>query len=354
MTPEEHLRTVLTDDRHALPAWTDPVGRVSRGVTRRRWRRRAGVAAGLAAVALAVAAVPAAIRFTATPEPPAGPFHDMDIVPWRPAPRPALPPAPLRPRLPQARACQAHDLAPPDQVGGEPMMRGRRSLTLFNESATRCTVVGWPAIVVTDPRDGRRFQLPVEPAVIDTLGDPPATLEPRERAMIDVVLTDDCTAQPTETYESPALYAAGREFPIENLIFRVGCLVRLAHWQIIQPELSAPDLEVRVDVPDTVRRGHPLVYLVTLRNTGAAPMPLDPCPVFSQDLTGNERPAEFHQFNCPPGGIAPGGSLRFELRTDVPAGTAPGYQHLIWRAVAPERGVFEPQPGTWDVVLITE
>jgi hypothetical protein len=354
MTPEERLHGLLTDDRHAVAAWADPVGRVARGIDRRQHRRRVGVAAALAVVALVVAAVPATVRWSATPPTtPGAPLRTVDAVPWRPAPRPALPPAPLRPRLPVARACEADDLETPEYTGDK-HSRGRYSLVLFNVADTRCTMRQSTAIVATDPRTGRRVELPTEPAIVDTVGDPPPTIEPRERAEIDLVLTDDCDAPPNPAYVSPALYTAGREFPIRKFVFHTGCLVRLGAWRVRQPDLPAPYLEVRIGVPNTVQRGRPLVYYVLLRNAGPAPIPLDPCPVFYQRLTGNERPAEHHEFNCPGREIPPYGRLRFEMRIDVPADMAPGYQYLIWRAVAPGRGVFAPQPGTWDVVLITE
>jgi hypothetical protein len=114
MTTEEIVRRVLTDDRHAMPPWADPVARVRAGVRRRR-RRRFAVVAVACSVVVALVAVSTALagRPVADPPPPAESTPPPEVViPWlnRPVPRPTSY-ARIEPGPAPNRPCENADLS---------------------------------------------------------------------------------------------------------------------------------------------------------------------------------------------------------------------------------------------------
>jgi hypothetical protein len=80
----------------------------------------------------------------------------------------------------------------------------------------------------------------------------------------------------------------------------------------------------------TARRGQVARFAVRLRDTSAAPVRFDRCPLVVEDLAPSGQP-EVHQLNCQSAGpIPPGGSLVFEMRIHVPASAPLGNNGLFW------------------------
>jgi hypothetical protein len=94
------------------------------------------------------------------------------------------------------------------------------------------------------------------------------------------------------------------------------------------PEYIAVD--ITMSVPGRVKRGSTLVYFVTLTNTSSTDYLLDPCPDYGEFL-GGKKPFATYRLNCaPPGHIAPGSSIKFEMRFDLPSDLRPGSNELTW------------------------
>jgi hypothetical protein len=82
--------------------------------------------------------------------------------------------------------------------------------------------------------------------------------------------------------------------------------------------------------PLTGERGQTVRFVVELRNATAAPVSFERCPLFVEMLAPAGRP-EVHQLNCRTAGQLPAtGSLRFEMRIQIPAGAPPGNNGLFW------------------------
>jgi hypothetical protein len=80
----------------------------------------------------------------------------------------------------------------------------------------------------------------------------------------------------------------------------------------------------------TGRRGTVARYLVLLHNPSTAPIPFTRCPLLVEMLAPAGRP-EVHQLNCRPVGTLPaGGTLRFEMRIQIPADAPLGNNGLFW------------------------
>jgi hypothetical protein len=107
------------------------------------------------------------------------------------------------------------------------------------------------------------------------------------------------------------------------------------------PEPSPPpwaDLAGHAEVPSVVVAGETLHYLVTLRNNGDQPVPLDPCPAYVERLwSGNSLVAEpSYLLNCAATSpIQPGSTTTFEMVLDIPADAPPGSGMLLWGTDGP-------------------
>jgi hypothetical protein len=71
-------------------------------------------------------------------------------------------------------------------------------------------------------------------------------------------------------------------------------------------------------------------FAVQLHNASAAAVGFDRCPLLIEMLAPAGRP-EVHQLNCQAASpIPPSGSLRFEMRIQVPANAPAGANGLFW------------------------
>jgi len=207
MTFEDLLRRTLTDERHTLPTWPDPVARVRAGIVRRRRRRAATMVAVAALIAVAIG-VPGTLRAGWRDHPPTDPALAQPI-PWLDVPAPAPTHLARREPRPATRACTPADLGvhpagrPPlawveqDRAGDG---YERHTVLLPNRMGSRCTLRGSAELVATDAASGQRVQLTrrFDPPTVDDVHQYPATIDAGEPARIDLTVTSRC-ADPAAT-----------------------------------------------------------------------------------------------------------------------------------------------------------
>ena len=84
------------------------------------------------------------------------------------------------------------------------------------------------------------------------------------------------------------------------------------------------------EAPLAGKRGEVVRFAVQLHNASAAAVRFDRCPLLIEMLAPAGRP-EVHQLNCQAASpIPPSGSLRFEMRIQVPANAPAGANGLFW------------------------
>jgi hypothetical protein len=331
MTVEERLRRALTDERHALPGWTDAVERVGAGVRRRRRRRVAAVA--LTVLAITGLGVPTLYGWTGAIRGSDGTGAD-GVAAWTDAgaTQPTL--ARREPR-PDARDCAVADLGPVSWIEGSGKLAGDGATTLLlgNKSESRCTLRGSVGLSGVDRNTGRRTALQNGETgrVEDAAHQYPATIDPGEPARLDVGTTGPCAdgTKPTR-YRDIAVVTMGHEFPVSGLEIGGGCRILTGAWYVQPPLLNAPYRSASITAPATVRRGTSLEYEVTVRNEGDGSLRLDPCPVYIQKLGDI---ASTHRLNCSRSVVSSRSAMRFQMRIAVPADAALGKTSLTWMAV---------------------
>lgn len=343
MTVEEQVRQALTDERHALPGWPDPIGRVSIGIRQRR--RRRAVVTGLAVAIVAAVGVPVALR-SAGGGAPGDEMPANGVIGWVDAPVPRPTHLARREPRPDARECTPADLGvtpgarspvawvEPGGEGDEGDGHQRLTVLLANSRDSRCTLRGSVELVATDASTGRRGALATwsEPPKADGVNQYPATIDPGEPARVDLVTSARCAgaAPSPRRYRDVALVTLGQEIAISGLDLPIGCPLGVGSWYVLPPLLNVPDQVVSIEAPERVRRGDTLEYVVTVLNSSDRPFPLRPCPVYAQRL-GAE--ATTHRLNCAVRAIAGHTSVRFRMRLAVPETVPLGTNRLSWMAV---------------------
>lgn len=342
MTVEKQVRSTLTDERHALPGWPDPVDRVSAGIRRRR-RRRTMTTAALTVVFAVALGVPAALGWGGG----AAPTDEMPadgVLPWIAAPAPEPARFARREPRPDARPCTLADL------GVEPNSRQplawvekgesdddyqRLNVLLPNKKDSRCTLRGSVDLVATDVATGRRGPVAtwLDPPKANAVNQYPATIDPGEPARVDLVLsTTPCgygTPNPRH-YRDVAVVTLGHEFAVSEFELTTECPVGLGSWYALPPLLNVPYQVASIEAPRQVRRGETLEYEVSILNSSPRPFALRPCPVYTQRL-GAE--ATTHRLNCAVRTIPAHRSVRFRMSLAVPETMPLGKARLTWTAV---------------------
>jgi len=96
------------------------------------------------------------------------------------------------------------------------------------------------------------------------------------------------------------------------------------------PGPSYIPVRIAIDAPASAKKGSTLEYFVTIRNEGPADYRLDPCPDYVAIL-GTKEAIGTYGLNCGPvGHIAPGSSVRSEMRLKLPLSVAAGPKRLEW------------------------
>jgi hypothetical protein len=92
-------------------------------------------------------------------------------------------------------------------------------------------------------------------------------------------------------------------------------------------------MDIVISAPASVKRGSTLVYYVTVKNASSADYRLDPCPDYTE-FVGDKVAAADYQLNCAPvGHLAPGASVKFEMKLSLPTTVPSGPTQLLWALI---------------------
>lgn len=291
--------------------------------------------------ALAVAAVATAIPWSGATAPP---------------PRAATPTPTATPTAgPGARTCTAADLDyransqgyTGGQIGGW--------LTVSNRSTSDCFVSGRPLVVFFDAAgttyapDSRGADPGAGPPVLVPAGTPPLGTEGSwpGRASLQVgwaANSDICRPDIVKTAGARLMFPDGSSLDIPE--FRgSSCKGQISTStfkpvDVPSPGVLRPSIDVTIDAPATTHAGDHLSYTISLTNkSNFSGWFNGTCPTFRADfnaqavrLTRARQLGTEMVLNCAGlDRIAPGQTISFEMRLDVPPDAAPGTYLIDWQ-----------------------
>ncbi len=299
-----------------------------------------------------------------TPEPTEGALTAAavanSVIPWSPATappaRPATPtPSPTPSVSPSVRQCGASDLD--YQANSQGATGGQLVgwLTVSNRSSSDCFVSGRPLVVFFDAAgqayaaDARGADPAAGPPVLVPAGTPPLGTPGAwpGRASVQVgwaANSDVCRTDIVKTAGARITFPDGSSLDIPE--FRGSSCkgqISAATFKPVKvpaPGVLRPSLDVTVDAPATTHAGELLVYAVSLTNTSDFSAWFNgTCPVYRADfnaqavrLTKARQLGTEMVLNCMGlDRIAPGQTIQFEMRLDVPADAAPGTYLIDWQ-----------------------
>ncbi|ROO51653.1 uncharacterized protein DUF4232 [Micromonospora sp. Llam0] len=350
MNIEDRLRRLLTDNLPDVPTWSDPVGRIGDGVTRRRRRRRiASAALAISVIMLTSVGVAqvSASRTDHTLRP-----GDSDVVPWQQKPVNSVTVIRREPR-PDSRPCNPSDLT--RSAWTEATEPGVVTLLVANNSDTRCTLRGTAMLTGLEQQSSARRQIEARALVTEPepLGQHPATIDPGEPARIDLRVSDRCSdpAASVVRYLDVEIVTLGRSIPVAQLELPGTCPVEIGQWYVLPPPLYTPFVSASIEAPKAVQRGTQLTYVVTLRNESGNALPLSPCPITVQQISGQTSK---NLLNCTDETLGAHQSRRFEMQMWIPADTQLGRNRLSWMAVMGDGRVTVADLATGGTPLVVE
>lgn len=327
-TIEEELRQLLADPPRAPRSGADAVDRVRAGIRRRRRHRAAMIGAGALTVVMVGAGVVfgTLVRGPAKGPEPVAPSPTASAIPWRNAPAVEYP-EPTWPARPDATPCQAADLT---FKGKENNGAGGTLFTILsyaNSGAARCTLAGRPTLTGRNSRTGATETVTVKTQTMMPLNPDqvPATIDPGEKAELIIETYGGCLDGRAETtYSRLRLHlpdGAGDLTP--SVSINSTCGVGLSEWHRPRAVDTSIDrlaaLTVSLEVPERVRVGSPLDFVVILHNGTAADIALSPCPNYLMYLQVKVKlGGGSHQLNCQVSAVPAGGEVRFAMRVDLP------------------------------------
>jgi Domain of unknown function (DUF4232) len=336
---EHDLRRLLESERWALPYDGGLVARARAGAARRRRARRSGAIAALAAAATA-AVVLTATALGPAPARPAVPANQptagTGLIPWiDTAPPPPAEPAAPSPR-PTAAPCRSSDLHLSDVTREGAGGHNGYFIAVRNDGPGRCTLSGYPALgaqTFGTPRSIENdtfFDVPQSQ-------ERPATVEPGELAYVTLESSQSCDSPQFELRDVELLLDSAGRLPL-GVDLITTCAIRVGPWHL-DASLSEPadrfdGIQASIEDVGSARHGAVLDYVVVLRNDGAEPITLEPCPGYTQELavTGGKATGAY-QLNCPTvRTLGPGKAARFAMRLGIPASAEPAAKVLLrWR-----------------------
>jgi hypothetical protein len=274
-------------------------------------------------------------------------------IPWidtaaPPFQTPTASPAPLP--ATDARPCRADDVTA--NFGGGNGAGGHliTYVQFRNVSQTTCVLKGYPDVTASEPglpdvagTNGSFFQGP---------RDVTANMPPGQQTLLGLETDTYCDARPGGGGGNPAYHHVTISLPGGGGIvsldrqpggFDVTCGLHLTRFAVPQPEPSEPhdpltDLTVSLETPPTVNAGDTLTYVADLTNPTDGPISLSPCPGYIQSARSPTPVKDLYALNCVPvGAIAAHGTVRFEMRMQIPADTPAGSLTIFWNLIGPSR-----------------
>lgn len=210
-------------------------------------------------------------------------------------------------------------------------------LKLVNVSTASCTLDGYPTSFVGVRDDGNRIMLRPDHGTSIGVDDYSwaANLEPGQAANFAIETRDICDPagrtgpNPKDAFSGELIGLPGGGSVRGSGAFNPSC--GLTVTPIGAPVLSVtdindyPGLTAAVRLPATVTAGATLHFTVTLTDTGATPVNLDPCPTYDEGVypVRMGRPStHIYQLNCDSvHSIAAGQSVTYAMQIDVPLAT---------------------------------
>lgn len=291
----------------------------------------------------------------------AGTTGGATVIPWSgataPPARAATPtPSPTPAVNPAVRACGSTDLdyrAITQGVSGGQLAGW---VTVSNRSATDCAVAGRPLVVFFDatgatyPPDQRGADPAAGAAVLLPAGTTPLSTDGSWPGRASLQLgwsagVDGCRLDLVKTAGARITFPDGSSLDVPE--FRGSSCKGLISVSVFKPVevpspgVLRPSVDVTIDAPATSHAGETLSYTVSLTNkSNFSGWFNGTCPVFRADFNAEAvRLTRAKQFgaemvlNCEGiDRIAPGQTISFEMRLDVPPDAAPGTYLIDWQA----------------------
>jgi uncharacterized protein DUF4232 len=234
---------------------------------------------------------------------------------------------------PLATGCTAADLISNGVSTGAAMGTQRYLIKFRNAGTKRCSLAGRPALLFTDAGTARTAQISPVTYSGAAPNSMPATIDPGEAAWLDLETYGGCFTSENQTrvvIEGGTLRLAdGSLLPLASTLDAT-CGVGMSEWfrpPPQQPMLPWTDLVVTITAPASANVDQTLEYVVTLTNPADTPLPLRPCPNYTQTLASPGATiagGAARQLNCV-GDTVPGRSaVQFEMRLNIPSGAVPG------------------------------
>lgn len=282
------------------------------------------------------------------------------VIPWIDAVPGPLAATPSPVILAGTRSCETSDLRI-TYDGGQGLGFGQETATisLVNTSVTACSLQGVPGLTLLNARGNT---IPTNPSgyLITDRSDPVLMAARGDSRQAYVPFAWPGVDQTTGGGPCPSAETAVAirlELPNQGGALTLSTAHATLHPVTIAPchgsiavgafQAAAPPVDTtpapypfsyRLDVPASVRAGDILSYTVTITNVGQSPAAFsDPCPSYHEDLFPTNAQAmplpgkHLYLLNCQPvQHIAPGASVTFAMKLDVPSAAVPGTYTLLW------------------------
>jgi len=288
------------------------------------------------------------------------------VIPQAPRPSP-YPPVSIPSGTP---GCTADELEAAYFGGGGATGHTDFSFAFRNRSTSQCFLGGYPDVKVLDGSGAVMNQAlgaPQRGTFFDTAGwDEPILLATGTPSLPSVVQSQqsvkgqaalnlewvDCKFSTASRMEFDLPGGGGRllvDFPVKAS-YSAACdggtvapyVLRGHFWPTGMEWPPGPiyiQAHVAINVPSSVKHGSMLVYFVTVTNTSSMDYSLTQCPDYTEIL-GTKQAVGQYQLNCAPvHHIAPGATVKFEMRLQVPDTMPAGAARLEWALADARVGV---------------
>lgn len=235
-------------------------------------------------------------------------------------------------------------------VGNGVTQNDGRILLFHNTSSAPCLLAGVPTVIATGPGLSA-YRLPSIPPGQDSGGITAQMTEQMGSGQLTQLWISDpvsCAANPTGggaqaggPYTTLRIFLpGGGSAVVTGLALHSACGVFVSRFYRVPVTVPLPlspleKLTVAMTLPATVRAGDLLSYVVTLTNPTAQPISLSPCPGYLESGRGGGVVIkEEYALNCAPVPAIPaGGSVRFQMKLQVPASAPAGTLALSWMLI---------------------
>jgi Protein of unknown function (DUF4232) len=262
---------------------------------------------------------------------------DDGVIPWLPLPPPSIPqpkPLPSKPVTRTAAACSASQLKSTN-LGSSGRTADRGAVISFrNISGRTCRLAGAPQTTMYGPGYG-----PVVVTGRNHVGTS-YDMPPGQSTQLWFSATDACVAGPqTGTPIVNRLVIAipgGGTVTVDRLAVPRACGIAEGNFDREPPPPTYPQqpltgAAIRLVLPPSAHAGAVMTYLVLVRNPTRAAITITPCPVYSERLEAGSRHVPEYGLNCAGrASLAPGSTLRFQMKFTIPADAPTGQALFHW------------------------